>query len=114
MRIPFAFGAFPSRKRLFEDTSKAAQSAVYKDVKFRNQFRQDLKRPASFADWARITVHEVRSAGPKRYEGRTVAEIAAERCVDGGVALLAVTLGDELENEFTDQSLSSRAARAAE
>src|SRR5438132_5975987 len=48
MRSPFAFGAFPSWKRLFEDTSKAAQSAVYKDVNFRNQFREDLKRPASF------------------------------------------------------------------
>src|SRR5207247_10906876 len=104
MRSPFAFGAFPSWTRLFEDTSKAAQSAVYKDVNFRNQFRQDLQRPASFADWARITVHEVRSAGLKRYEGRTVAEIAAERGVDGVDALLDVTLEDDLENEFTVQS----------
>src|SRR3989440_3471968 len=114
MRSPFAFGAFPSWKRLFEDTSKAAQSAVYKDVNFRNQFRQDLKRPASFADWARITVHEVRSAGLKRYEGRTVAEIAAERGVDGVDALLDVTLEDDLENEFTVQSWNTRADRMAE
>src|SRR5216684_2726920 len=114
MRSPFAFGAFPSWKRLFEDTSKAAQSAVYKDVNFRNQFRQDLKRPASFADWARITVHEVRSAGLKRYEGRTVAEIAAERGVDGVDALLDLTLEDDLENEFTVQSWNTRADRMAE
>src|SRR5439155_21328958 len=114
MRSPFAFGAFPSWKRLFEDTSKAAQSAVYKDVNFRNQFREDLKRPASFADWARITVHEVRSAELKRYEGRTVAEMAAERGVDGVDALLDVTLEDDLENEFTVQSWNSRADRMAE
>jgi len=87
---------------------------VYKDVNFRNQFRQDLKRPASFADWARITVHEVRSAGLKRYEGRTVAEIAAERGVDGVDALLDVTLEDDLENEFTVQSWNTRADRMAE
>src|SRR5438105_6947455 len=37
MRSPFAFGAFPSWKRLFEDTSKEAQAAVYQDVNFRNQ-----------------------------------------------------------------------------
>src|SRR5438445_570056 len=114
MRSPFAFGAFPSWKRLFEDTSKAAQSAVYKDVNFRNQFREDLKRPASFADWGRITVHEVRSAGLKRYEGRTVADIAAERGVDGVDALLDVTLEDDLENEFTVQSWNTRADRMAE
>jgi N-acyl-D-amino-acid deacylase len=114
MRSPFAFGAFPSWKRLFEDTSKAAQSAVYKDVNFRNQFREDLKRPASFADWARITVHEVRSAELKRYEGRTVAEIAAERGVDGVDALLDLTLEDDLENEFTVQSWNTRADRMAE
>src|SRR5204862_6326062 len=87
---------------------------LYKDLNFRNQFRQDLKRPASFADWARITVHEVRSAGLKRYEGRTVAEIAAERGVDGVDALLDVTLEDDLENEFTVQSWNTRADRMAE
>jgi N-acyl-D-aspartate/D-glutamate deacylase len=87
---------------------------VYKDVNFRNQFRQDLKRPASFADWARITVHEVRSAGLKKYEGRTVAEIAAERGVDGVDALLDLTLEDDLENEFTVQSWNTRADRMAE
>src|SRR5712671_3363582 len=114
MRNPFSFAAFPSWQRVFEDKSKAAQSAVYRDVNFRNQFRQDLKRPASFADWARITVHEVKSARLKRYEGRTVAEIAAERGVDGVDALLDLTLEDDLENEFTVQSWNTRADRMAE
>src|SRR2546423_15350629 len=83
MRNPFSFAAFPSWKRVFEDKSKAAQSAVYRDVNFRNQFREDLKRPASFGNWARITVHEVRSPGLKNYEGKTVAEIAAAEGKDG-------------------------------
>jgi N-acyl-D-amino-acid deacylase len=114
MRSPFAFAAFPSWKRLFEDTSKAAQAAVYRDPAFRGRFREDLKRPASFGDWARITVHEVRSAELKRYEGRTVAEIAAERGVDGVDALLDLTLEDDLENEFTVQSWNTRVDRMAE
>jgi N-acyl-D-amino-acid deacylase len=114
MRNPFSFAAFPSWKRLFEDKSKAAQAAVYRDVNFRNQFREDLKRPASFGNWARITVHEVRSPQLKHLEGKTVAEVAAERGVDGVDALLDITLADDLDNEFTMQSFNTRVDRMTE
>src|SRR3954469_4371504 len=77
MRNPFSFAAFPSWKRVFEDKSKEAQAAVYRDGAFRNAFREDLKRPASFGNWERITVHEVKNASLKHLEGKTVAEIAA-------------------------------------
>jgi N-acyl-D-amino-acid deacylase len=114
MRSPFAFAAFPSWKRLFVDTSKEAQKAVYQDPKFRESFRTDLKSPASFADWARITAHELKSPRLKKYEGKTVAEIAAERGVDGVDALLDLTLEDDLENEFTVQSWNTRVDRMSE
>ena len=114
MRSPFAFAAFPSWKRLFVDTSKEAQRAVYGDASFRKQFRDDLKNPASFADWARITAHELKSPALKKYEGKTVAEIAAERGVDGVDAMLDLTLEDDLENEFTVQSWNTRIDRMAE
>src|SRR3954468_23383689 len=48
MRNPFSFAAFPSWKRVFEDKSKEAQAAIYRDPAFRAAFREDLKRPASF------------------------------------------------------------------
>src|SRR5438105_13317468 len=70
MRNPFSFAGFPSWKRAFEDKSKVAQAAVYRDPAFRNAFRGDLKRPASFGNWARITVHEVKNPALKRYEGQ--------------------------------------------
>jgi N-acyl-D-aspartate/D-glutamate deacylase len=114
MRNPFSFAGFPSWKRAFEDKSKEAQAAVYRDVNFRNQFREDLKRPASFGNWERITVHEVHSPGLKHLEGRTVAEIAAERGVDGVDALLDITLADDLRNEFTMQSFNTRVERMTE
>jgi N-acyl-D-aspartate/D-glutamate deacylase len=114
MRNPFSFAAFPSWKRVFEDKSKAAQAAVYKDAKFRNQFREELKRPAAFGNWARITVHEVRSAQLKKLEGKTVAEIAADRNVDGVDAFLDVTLEDDLDNEFTMTSFNTRVDRMTE
>jgi len=114
MRNPFSFAAFPSWKRVFEDQSKEAQAAVYRDVNFRNQFREELKRPASFGNWERITVHEVKNPSLKEYENRTVAEIAAERGVDGVDALLDLTLADDLRNEFTMQSFNTRVERMTE
>jgi N-acyl-D-aspartate/D-glutamate deacylase len=114
MRNPFSFAGFPSWRRAFVDKAKAAQAAVYRDPAFRAAFREDLKRPASFGNWARITLHEVKNPRLKALEGRTVAEIAAERGVDGVDALLDVTLEDDLENEFTLQSFNTREDRMAE
>jgi N-acyl-D-amino-acid deacylase len=114
MRSPFAFAAFPSWKRLFENTSKEAQAAVYKDPAFRTKFREDLKNPTSFADWKRITLHEVKNPNLRKWEGKTVAEIAAARGVDGVDALLDITLEDDLENEFTVQSWNTRVDRMTE
>jgi N-acyl-D-aspartate/D-glutamate deacylase len=114
MRNPFSFAAFPSWKRVFEDKSKSAQAAVYRDAGFRNQFREELKRPAAFGNWARITLHETKNPRLKKHEGKTVAELAAERGVDGVDAFLDVTLEDDLENEFTMQSFNTRVDRMAE
>jgi len=114
MRNPFSFAAFPSWKRVFEDKSKSAQAAVYGDPAFRAAFRRDLERPMAFGNWARITVHEVKNPSLKQMEGKTVAQVAAERGVDGVDALLDLTLEDDLENEFTMQSFNTRIDRMAE
>jgi N-acyl-D-amino-acid deacylase len=114
MRNPFSFAAFPTWQRVFEDKSKAAQAAAYRDPAFRAQFREELKRPAAFGNWARISVHEVKNPRLKHLEGRSVAEIAAERGKDGVDAFLDITLEDDLENEFTMQSFNTREDRMAE
>jgi N-acyl-D-aspartate/D-glutamate deacylase len=114
MRSPFAFAAFPSWRRVFADKSKAAQKAVYGDPAFRNQFREDLKNPMGFGNWERITLHEVRNPGLKRFEGRTVADIARAEGKDGVDALLDLTLADDIELEFTMASYNTRVDRMAE
>ncbi len=114
MRSPFSFGAFPSFKRVFEDKSKAAQAAVYRDPAFRAQFRKDLERPMTSSNWARITLHEVKNPALKHLEGRTVAELAAQLGKDPVDAFLDVTLEDDLDNEFTMQSFNTRVDRMAE
>jgi N-acyl-D-aspartate/D-glutamate deacylase len=114
MRSPFSFAAFPSWQRVFEDKSKAAQAAVYRDAGFRNQFREELRRPASFGNWERITLHAVKSPALKPLEGKTIAEIAAAQGKDGVDALLDVTLADDLECELTMASWNTRVDRMAE
>jgi N-acyl-D-amino-acid deacylase len=114
MRTPFAFAAFPSWKRVFADTSSQAQKAVYGDPAFRNQFREDLKNPMGFGNWARITLHEVRNPALKRFEGQTVADIARAEGKDGVDTLLDLTLADDLALEFTMASYNTRVDRMAE
>src|ERR671915_2607913 len=114
MRNPFSFAGFPAWKRVFEDKAKEAQARVYRDPAFRNQFREELKRPAAFGNWARITVHEVRNPELKALEGKTVAEIAAAQDKDGVDAFLDLTLADDLDNEFTMQSFNTRVDRVME
>jgi len=114
MRSPFSFAAFPSWKRVFADKSKTAQAAVYADPAFRAQFREELKNPMGFGNWERITLHEVRSAQLKPFEGMTVAEIARAQGKDGVDTFLDLTLADDLQLEFTMASFNTRVDRMAE
>ena len=114
MRNPFAFGAFPSWNRVFVDKSKEGQAAVYRDPAFRNAFREELKRPQGFGNWARITVHEVHNPALKPLEGRSIAEVAKARGTDGVDALLDLTLEDDLDIELTMSSYNTRVDRMTE
>ncbi len=114
MRNPFSFAAFPSWNRVFVAKSKPAQAAVYADPAFRNQFREELKRPMAFGNWERINVHEVQSPALKALEGRSVADIAREQGKDGVDAFLDLTLKDDLDVEFTMASFNTRVDRMAE
>jgi N-acyl-D-aspartate/D-glutamate deacylase len=114
MRNPFAFAAFPSWGRVFADQSKAAQAAVYADPAFRNQFREDLKKPMTFGNWSRVRVHQVRSPELKPLEDQSVAEIAQAHGKDGVDAFFDLTLRDDLEIEFTLSTFNHRVDRMRE
>jgi N-acyl-D-aspartate/D-glutamate deacylase len=114
MRSPFSFAAFPSWNRVFQDKSKEAQAAVYADRAFRDQFREELKKPLSFGNWERVTLHEVFNAELKQYEGLTVAEIARAQGKDGVDAFLDMTLADDLRLEYTMATFNNREDRMVE
>ena len=114
MRNPFSFAPFPSWRRVFEDQSKAAQRAVYQDRAFRDHFREDLKRPLTFGNWARVRVHEAHAAELKQFEGSTISEIAAALGKDPVDTFLDLTLEDDLAIEFTLSTFNHRVDRMKE
>jgi N-acyl-D-amino-acid deacylase len=114
MANPFSFAAFPSWKRVFADTSREAQKAVYADPAFRNQFRHDLKNPTGFGNWGRIAVHAVHNPELKHLEGKSVAQIAQEQGKDGVDAFLDTVLADNLKVELTMASWNTREDRMRE
>jgi N-acyl-D-amino-acid deacylase len=114
MKNPFSFAAFPAWKRVFADTSKEAQKAVYADPAFRNQFRHDLKNPTGFGNWGRIGVYNVRNPALKSVEGKSIAEIAQEQGKDGVDAFLDLVLADNLDCELTMASWNTREDRMRE
>jgi N-acyl-D-aspartate/D-glutamate deacylase len=114
MNNPFSFAAFPSWKRVFADTSKEAQKAVYADPAFRNQFRHDLKNPTGFGNWGRIGVYSVSNPALKPLEGKSVAQIAQDQGKDGVDAFLDLVLADNLACELTMASWNTREDRMRE
>lgn len=114
MDNPFAFAAFPSWKRVFADTSKAAQRQVYADPAFRAQFRHDLKSPTGFSDWRRMVVHNVANPTLKQWERQSIAEIGQAQNKDGVDAFLDLVLADDLDLELTISSWNTREDRMRE
>jgi N-acyl-D-amino-acid deacylase len=78
-----------------------AQKRVYASDEFRRTFRDDLgKARAGRLDWHRFEIAQIASPGLKRFEGKSVAEAAAERQEEPLDALLNVALEDDLQTWF--------------
>ncbi|HUH84215.1 MAG TPA: amidohydrolase family protein [Stellaceae bacterium] len=101
LKNPFSFASFDSWAPVF-NKSVAEQAAIYRDPRFRNAFREELRQPRVFSgNWQLISINRVEAPALKAWEGRTVAEIARERGKDGVDAFLDIALEDDLETEFT-------------
>ena len=115
MRNPFSFAAFPAWKRVFADKSKEAQATVYADPAFRNAFREELKNPTGFGNWARITRARGQEPGAEAARGQDRSPRSPqEQGKDGVDAFLDLTLADDLEIEFTMASFNTREDRMTE
>lgn len=101
LKMPFSFASFDSWAPVF-NKPVAAQMAFYRDAAFRDAFRAELKEPRVFSgNWQLISVNQAASPRLKPLEGRSIAELAAERGKDGVDTFLDIALEDALETEFT-------------
>lgn len=101
LRNPFIFANHASWNPVFNRPPEE-QARVYRDPAFRQAFRKELETPRIFSGrWERLEVKEVSNPTMKPLEGKTVAEIAAERGRDGLDTFLDLALEDDLRIQYT-------------
>ena len=77
------------------------QKELYASDEFRTDFRQELSTPrAGRLDWKRFIIDQAVTPSLKAYEGRSVAEVAAERGEEPLDSFLNLAIEDELRTWF--------------
>jgi len=91
--------------------SGAALETVLADPDFRDAVRAELATPTTFrlfnSEWHKVQVVETARTDLRRFEQRSIAEIAAERGLDPLDAMLDLALDDGLATVFTAMLLNS-------
>jgi N-acyl-D-amino-acid deacylase len=100
LRRPFQFTEIIAAKALF-DAPPAQQKAIYADADFRKAFKEELKLGRKWANLAQnVIVVSVENPALKKYEGRTVGQIAAELGRDADDMFFDITVEDDLNVKF--------------
>jgi N-acyl-D-aspartate/D-glutamate deacylase len=101
LRRPFMLTEMTSARPLF-DASFEKQMEIYADAGFRTAFKEELKSQSR--KWGGVvgksTVVSVVNPGLKKYEHRTVGEIAEERGQDPNDAFFDLAVADSLQVKF--------------
>ena len=100
LRRPFMFSEMTSARALF-DASFEKQMAIYADLQFRARFKEELKEGRKWTTLARnVIVVSVENPAMKRFEGKTVGEIADERGADPNDTFFDLTVEDNMQIKF--------------
>lgn len=100
LRRPFQFTEMKAAKPLF-DASSGEQKAIYADAGFRTAFKEELKLGRKWAGLAQnVIVVSVENAALKKYEGRTVGQIAKELGRDPNDVFFDIAVDDDLNVKF--------------
>jgi len=114
LRAPFIFANLDCWNPVFNQPPEV-QEKVYRDGKFRDAFREALKRPAVFnGKWERLEIKEVKNPAFLPLLGKSVAEVARQRGCDGVDAFLDLALEDNLGMEFTMELFNATEERIPE
>jgi N-acyl-D-aspartate/D-glutamate deacylase len=96
----------------------AALARIYADRDFRRTAREDLARPRATrlfnGHWDRVEITIAGKPANRTLEGRSVAEIAAERGADPFDTFLDIGLADDLATTFTAKLLNAEEDKVAE
>ncbi|MCG2635234.1 MAG: amidohydrolase family protein [Gammaproteobacteria bacterium] len=97
---PLVMGELATMQQAF-NLDLPEQIKVYSDPAFRAALRADMAKPGLIPwNWSRIEVGRVSNPALKSLEGRSIADIAAERGADPVDAFLDVAVEDRLEVSY--------------
>jgi N-acyl-D-aspartate/D-glutamate deacylase len=116
LRNPFIFANMPSWKPAFNQTVEA-QKTLYREGSFRQAFRKALQEPRIFSDktlWSRLVVKEVTNPALKSCEGKTVAQVAADRGKDALDTFFDLSIEDDINTQFTMELFNATEERIPE
>lgn len=116
LRNPFIFANMPSWKPAFNQTVEA-QKNLYREESFRQAFRKALQEPRIFSDktlWNRLVVKEVTNPALKSCEGKTVAQVAADRGKDALDTFFELSIEDDINTQYTMELFNATEERIPE
>ncbi len=111
---PFIFANLDCWNPAF-NKSKEHQKNLYQDREFRAAWRKTFEEPRVFpGDWDRVDIQEVSKPALKKYEGKTVGDVARERGVDGLDTFLDLAVEDDLNIQYVLALFNADEDRVAE
>jgi N-acyl-D-amino-acid deacylase len=116
LRSPFLFANLPAWGPAFNQPAET-QKQLYLQPAFRQEFRDELKRPRLFSDatlWDRLQVKDVGSPALRTFQWKTVAEVARLRGSDPLDTFLDLAIEDELNTQFTMEVFNANEERVPE
>jgi N-acyl-D-amino-acid deacylase len=101
LRNPFIFGDMKLWGRAFNQTPEV-QRKIYADPEFRTEFRAELKKTHifNFIGWDGLRVLEAVNPAFKKYERKSIRQLARERSTDEVDAFLDLAVEDEVRTQF--------------
>ena len=114
LRNPFIFANLECWNPAFNKSAEE-QAGLYRDPEFRRAWRKTFEQPRVFpGKWDRVDIQEVSNPGLKKYEGKTVDEVARERGKDGLDTFLDLAIEDNLNIQYVMALFNADEKRVAE
>ena len=114
LQRPFMLSEMIAAKPLFDATFEK-QMAIYADPGFREAFKAELKEGRKWANMAKsVIIVTVENPALKKFEGKTVGEVAAERGVDPNDAFFELVVEDNMQVKFVVPRANTDPAQLAD